>query len=253
MSSYFPYDDKEWESIVEQAFSPDAAEPQFSKAYQRRKHRMERKMMRTRCSAKKKVGTFLAVAAAGVLSIAIAVPAVASSDAVKGIYAFFSNEKYYTKSPIEKNDLTSYAEKTDEMQKTKDGTIRMENIYCDGSHLSVTLRLTNLPEALQNSTGIESEFTGTLNGQKLSFIGSTGTYTMSTKTGGLATLSEQAEGAYYDKENTSIAGFVKSGDAEYSIVLSAECSEIFQGNTTASLPLQLSFSFLQGIDATSTL
>ncbi|MFR3812340.1 MAG: hypothetical protein ACLTXT_07865 [Ruminococcus callidus] len=57
----------------------------------------------------------------------------------------------------------------------------MENIYCDGSHLSVTLRLTNLPEALQNSTGIESEFTGTLNGQKLSFIGSTGTYTMSTK------------------------------------------------------------------------
>ena len=72
MSSYFPYDDKEWESIVEQAFSPDAAEPQFSKAYQRRKHRMERKMMRTRCSAKKKVGTFLAVAAAGVLSIAIA-------------------------------------------------------------------------------------------------------------------------------------------------------------------------------------
>ena len=54
-------------------------------------------MMRTRCSAKKKVGTFLAVAAAGVLSIAIAVPAVASSDAVKGIYAFFSNEKYYTR------------------------------------------------------------------------------------------------------------------------------------------------------------
>lgn len=34
-------------------------------------------------------------------------------------------------------------------------------------------------------------------------------------------------------------------------MLSAECSEIFQGNTTASLPLQLSFSFLQGIDATS--
>ena len=76
-------------------------------------------MMRTRCSAKKKVGTFLAVAAAGLLSIAIAVPAVASSDAVKGIYAFFSNEKYYTKSPIEKNDLTSYAEKTDEMQKNE--------------------------------------------------------------------------------------------------------------------------------------
>ena len=117
MSSYFPYNEDEWKKIVEQAFAADAAEPQFSKAYQRRKHRMERKMMRTRCSAKKKVGTFLAVAAAGVLSIAIAVPAVASSDAVKGIYAFFSNEKYYTKSPIEKNDLTSYAEKTDEMQK----------------------------------------------------------------------------------------------------------------------------------------
>ena len=191
MSSYFPYNEDEWEKIVEQAFAADAAEPQFSKAYQRRKHRMERKMMRTRCSAKKKVGTFLAVSAAFVLSIVIFVPAFASSYAVKGIYAFFSNEKYYTKSPIEKNDLTSYAEKTDEMQKTKDGTIRMENIYCDGSHLSVTLRLTNLPEALKNSTGIESEFTGTLNGQKLSFIGSTGTYTMSTKTGGLATLSEQ--------------------------------------------------------------
>lgn len=68
---------------------------------------------------KKKVGTFLAVAAAGVLSIAIAVPAVASSDAVKGIYAFFSNEKYYTKSPIEKNDLTSYAEKQTKCKKRK--------------------------------------------------------------------------------------------------------------------------------------
>lgn len=251
MSSYFPYNEDEWEKIVEQAFAADAAEPQFSKAYQRRKRRMERKMMRTRCCTKKKVGIFLAAVAAGMLGIAAAAPAVASSDAVKGIYAFFGSEKYYTKNPVEKNDLTSYAKKEDETQKTEDGTIRMENIYCDGNHLSVTLRLTNLPEALQNSTGIESEFTGTLNGQKLSFIGSTGTYTMSTKTGGLATLSEQAEGAYYDKENTSIAGFVKSGDAEYSIVLSAECSEIFQGNTTASLPLQLSFSFLQGIDATS--
>ncbi len=53
MSSYFPYNEDEWEKIVEQAFAADAAEPQFSKAYQRRKHRMERKMMRTRCSAKK--------------------------------------------------------------------------------------------------------------------------------------------------------------------------------------------------------
>ena len=60
MSSYFPYNEDEWKKIVEQAFAADAAEPQFSKAYQRRKHRMERKMMRTRCSAKKKVGTFLA-------------------------------------------------------------------------------------------------------------------------------------------------------------------------------------------------
>ena len=48
MSSYFPYNEDEWEKIVEQAFAADAAEPQFSKAYQRRKHRMERKMMRTR-------------------------------------------------------------------------------------------------------------------------------------------------------------------------------------------------------------
>ena len=51
MSSYFPYNEDEWKKIVEQAFAADAAEPQFSKAYQRRKHRMERKMMRTRCSA----------------------------------------------------------------------------------------------------------------------------------------------------------------------------------------------------------
>ena len=58
MSSYFPYNEDEWEKIVEQAFAADAAEPQFSKAYQRRKHRMERKMMRTRCSAKKKSALF---------------------------------------------------------------------------------------------------------------------------------------------------------------------------------------------------
>ena len=76
-------------------------------------------MMRTRCSAKKKVGTFLAVAAAGVLGIAAAAPAVASSDAVKGIYAFFGSEKYYTKNPVEKNDLTSYAKKEDETQKPR--------------------------------------------------------------------------------------------------------------------------------------
>lgn len=111
MNSYFPYDDKEWESIVEQAFSPDAFEPKFSKAYQRRKRRMERKMMRTRCCTKKKVGIFLAAVAAGMLGIAAAAPAVASSDAVKGIYAFFGSEKYYTKNPVEKNDLTSYAKK----------------------------------------------------------------------------------------------------------------------------------------------
>ena len=251
MSSYFPYNEDEWEKIVEQAFLPDAAEPQFSKAYQRRKHRMERKMMRTRCCAKKKVGIFLTAVAAGVLGIVAAAPAVASSDAVKGIYAFFGSEKYYTKNPVEKNDLTSYAEKADETQKTENGTIRMENIYCDGSHLSVTLRLTDLPESLQDSTSIESEVTGTLNGQKLSFLGITGVYAMNAKTGGLASLSEQESGEYYDKEDVSIAGFVKSGEGEYSIVLSAECSEMFQGNSEASLPLQLSFSFLQGIDATS--
>lgn len=99
MSSYFPYNEDEWEKIVEQAFAADAAEPQFSKAYQRRKHRMERKMMRTRCSAKKKVGTFLAVAAAGVLSIAIAVPAVASSDAVKGSMPFSAMKNITQKVP----------------------------------------------------------------------------------------------------------------------------------------------------------
>ena len=251
MNSYFPYNEDEWEKIVEQAFSPDAFEPKFSKAYQRRKRRMERKMMRTRYCTKKKVGIFLAAAAAGMLGIAAAAPAVASSDAVKGIYAFFGSEKYYTKNPVEKNDLTSYAEKEDETQKTEDGTIRMENIYCDGNHLSVTLRLTDLPEALQDSTSIESEVTGTLNGQKLSFLGITGVYAMNAKTGGLASLSEQESGEYYDKEDVSIAGFVKSGEGEYSIVLSAECSEMFQGNPEASLPLQLSFSFLQGIDATS--
>lgn len=75
-------------------------------------------MMRTRCSAKKKVGTFLAVAAAGVLSIAIAVPAVASSDAVKGIYAFFSNENITQKSHREKRS-DFLCGKTDEMQKRK--------------------------------------------------------------------------------------------------------------------------------------
>lgn len=48
---------------------------------------------------KKKVGTFLAVAAAGVLSIAIAVPAVASSDAVKGIYAFSAMKNITQKVP----------------------------------------------------------------------------------------------------------------------------------------------------------
>ena len=35
MSSYFPYNEDEWEKIVEQAFAADAAEPQFSKAYQK--------------------------------------------------------------------------------------------------------------------------------------------------------------------------------------------------------------------------
>lgn len=249
MSSYFPYHKDEWEQILTQAFDPDAPDPPFSEAYQKRKQEMENTMLRKK-PEKKRICILGAAAVIGALGIAAAAPAVAAAMG-KSIYEFFSDESYYTQDPIEKNDLTPYAKPAAETQQTKNGTIRMENIYCDGSYLSVTLRLTDLPEQLQNSTGIESEFTGTLNGQKLSFIGSTGTYTMSTKTGGLATLSEQAEGAYYDKENTSIAGFVKSGDAEYSIVLSAECSEIFQGNTTASLPLQLSFSFLQGIDATS--
>lgn len=47
MNNYFPYNDKEaWEHLVEEAFSPDAPEPQFSLAYQARKKQMEESLMK---------------------------------------------------------------------------------------------------------------------------------------------------------------------------------------------------------------
>lgn len=249
MNSYFPYHKDEWEQILTQAFDPDAPDPPFSEAYQKRKQEMENTMLRKK-PEKKRICILGAAAIIGALGIAAAAPAVAAAMG-KSIYEFFSGESYYTQDPIEKNDLTPYAKPAAETQQTKNGTIRMENIYCDGSHLSVTLRLTDLPEQLQDSTSIQAQVTGTLGEQELSFLGITGVYEMNAKTGGLASLSEQAKGECYDKEDVSIAGFTKSGTGEYCTVLSAACGEMFSKDAATSLPLQLSFSFLQGIDATS--
>lgn len=249
MSSYFPYHKDEWEQILTQAFDPDAPDPPFSEAYQKRKQEMENTMLRKK-PEKKRICILGAAAVIGALGIAAAAPAVAAAMG-KSIYEFFSGESYYTQDPIEKNDLTPYAKPAAETQQTKNGTIRMENIYCDGSYLSVTLRLTDLPEQLQDSTSIQAQVTGTLGEQELSFLGITGVYEMNAKTGGLASLSEQAKGECYDKEDVSIAGFTKSGTGEYCTALSAACGAMFPKDATTSLPLQLSFSFLQGIDATS--
>ena len=46
MSSYFPYHKDEWEQILTQAFDPDAPDPPFSEAYQKRKQEMENTMLR---------------------------------------------------------------------------------------------------------------------------------------------------------------------------------------------------------------
>ena len=105
---------------------------------------MENTMLRKK-PEKKRICILGAAAVIGALGIAAAAPAVAAAMG-KSIYEFFSDESYYTQDPIEKNDLTPYAKPAAETQQTKNGTICMENIYCDGSYLSVTLRLTDLPE-----------------------------------------------------------------------------------------------------------
>ncbi len=74
MQNYFPYKDREeWEKVVEQAFSPDAPEPQFSQAYERKKREMISSATERRFTMKRTTTILLA----GVLSAAILTPSIA--------------------------------------------------------------------------------------------------------------------------------------------------------------------------------
>lgn len=79
MNNYFPYNDKEaWEHLVEEAFSPDAPEPQFSLAYQARKKQMEESLMKKTRKPMKK-SAVIAIAAAAALAVLTPATAFAAS------------------------------------------------------------------------------------------------------------------------------------------------------------------------------
>lgn len=68
MNNYFPYDDKEWKQIVENAFSPDAPDPHFSEAYKIKKRTMEESLMKIHKPIKKSAIIAIAAAVLGVLT-----------------------------------------------------------------------------------------------------------------------------------------------------------------------------------------
>lgn len=74
MHNYFPYHNKEeWEKVIENAFSPDAPEPQFSQAYERKKREMISSATERRFTMKRTTTILLA----GVLSAVILTPSIA--------------------------------------------------------------------------------------------------------------------------------------------------------------------------------
>lgn len=67
MNNYFPYDDKEWKQIVENAFSPYIPDPHFSEAYKIKKRTMEESLMKTHKHMKK--SAIIATVAAAILGV----------------------------------------------------------------------------------------------------------------------------------------------------------------------------------------
>ncbi len=243
MNSYFPYNETEWAEIVEQAFSPDAYEPEFSKAYQRRKRRMERKLLRKPMSVRKRIWCVAAAVSAAVLCVFFGTSVATSSSLGQGVSDFFHGR------PTEDHKMQSITVEPTEVETSANildtFTITHETAltYFDGTYLKMTLCLFDLPEALQNSTSVSAPITAALDGIPLTFPEISGSQEVSRKSGYLASLSEQAAGQSVPEE-MNLAVFRLCNDGKYRTDLLAECP----GQTGDTSILRISFSYFQGQD-----
>lgn len=243
MNSYFPYDDKEWESIVEQAFSPDAFEPKFSKAYQRRKRRMERKMLKKPMSLNRRICCVAAAVSAAVLCVFFGASVATSTSLEQGISDFFhgapTKEKPIQSITVEPAEIETSANTPENFTIQNEASLT----YFDGTYLKITLCLSDLPESLQDSTSVVTSITATLGSKPLTFPEIAGPQEINQLTGYPASLSEQAAGKS-KPEDITLAVFSLCNDGKYRTDLLAE----YPDQATETLPLCISFSYFQGIN-----
>ena len=243
MNSYFPYNEDEWEKIVEQAFSPDAFEPKFSKAYQRRKRRMERKMLKKPMSLNRRICCVAAAVSAAVLCVFFGASVATSTSLEQGISDFFhgtpTKEKPIQSITVEPAEIETSANTSETFTITNETSLT----YFDGTYLKITLCLSDLPESLQNSTSVSAPVTAVLGGKPLTFPEIAGSQEVNPETGCLATLSEQAAGKSVPEE-INLAVFSLCNDGKYRADLLAK----YPGQAGGSLTLRISFSYFQGQD-----
>lgn len=219
---------------------PEIVEEKCQEAYAQIRLEAASGKKRSHWSIRKKTAAIVSVAAAAALGITFAAPAVASSEIMQNIYAFFSSEAVYSQDPATQNNLSSYAQLVQKEKDGQNGTLHMESVYFDGDNISMTLWLTDLPENLLESTCLSAPIEATLGGQELKFRDITGEYAINSETGMIASASEEAEGKT-TYATMSLAGFVKSDD-EYCTVLTAP----YDGEIKDTLPLQLSIPYYRG-------
>ncbi|WP_298482351.1 hypothetical protein [uncultured Ruminococcus sp.] len=219
---------------------PEIVEEKCQEAYAQIRLKAASGKKHSHWSIRKKAAAIVSVAAAAALGITFAAPAVASSEIMQNIYAFFSSEAVYSKDPATKNNLSSYAQLVQTEKDGSNGTLHVESVYFDGDNISMTLRLTDLPENMLESTCLSAPIEATLGGQELKFRDITGEFAVDSETGVIASMSEEAEGKT-TYTTMSLAGFVKS-DNGYCTVLTAT----YDGEIKDTLPLQLSIPYYRG-------
>lgn len=136
-------------------------------------------------SIRKKAAAIVSVAAAAALGITFAAPAVASSEIMQNIFAYFGKGSVSIALPEEKNDLTQFAQSVSMQATGTSGTLELQSIYFDGTDLSMTILLTDVPEEYEaytelvadvsleigNETGGDSTFTTVLYHTDFGFCG----------------------------------------------------------------------------------
>lgn len=188
---------------------------------------------------RKKLLVFTAVLSAAAVGIGVAVPVAASSGAFHSIYSFFSGKAVYSDDPYQQNDLSAYAQPVEQQTSAENGSLQLDEVYFDGENLSMTLRLTDLPADMQESTTLQAPIEATLNGEALEFHAITGIYPVDPETSMVS-----MNGSDCVEQTLNYAGFLKSENG-FVTVLTAS----YDGTVSGTASLRISVPYYQGVDS----